>query len=131
MRGLLVITGVSLMASALIVLSMILTISVLYAAVSQKVIVITLVGGSAIAVIGIILVAVLAPDGGPTTVEDSIPPSRVQEQHYSWRMPPLGRLPPPQLTVPERLWLIVLRAYLVIAAGLVLVRIVVLAVRGG
>ena len=41
----------------------------------------------------------------------------------SWRMPPLAELPLLQLTLLNRTWLIVLRGYLVIAAGLVLVRI--------
>jgi hypothetical protein len=38
-------------------------------------------------------------------------------------MPPLHTLPPARLTVLSRTWLIVLRGYLIIAAGLVLVRI--------
>src|SRR5215471_3148513 len=42
----------------------------------------------------------------------------------TWRMPPLTELPPRQLTALHRVWLLVLRAYLIIAAGLVLVRII-------
>jgi hypothetical protein len=45
-------------------------------------------------------------------------------------MPPLEQLPPARLTSLERVWLIVLRAHLVIAGGLVLIRIVTLAVGG-
>jgi hypothetical protein len=45
-------------------------------------------------------------------------------------MPPLDQLPPARLTVLDRTWLIVLRGYLVIAAGLVLVRIVLLLTPG-
>jgi hypothetical protein len=45
-------------------------------------------------------------------------------------MPPVDRLPPPRLTMLERMWLSLLRVYLVIAAGLVLVRIVMLATVG-
>jgi hypothetical protein len=41
----------------------------------------------------------------------------------TWRMPPLSELAPAQLTVLNRIWLIVLRGYLLIGAGLVLVRI--------
>jgi hypothetical protein len=38
-------------------------------------------------------------------------------------MPPLDRLPPPRLTLMEKVWMGVLRGYLVVAGGLVLVRI--------
>jgi hypothetical protein len=38
-------------------------------------------------------------------------------------MPPLHRLPPARLTALSRTWLIVLRGYLIVAAGLVLLRI--------
>ena len=45
-------------------------------------------------------------------------------------MPPLDQLPPRRLGIGERIWLIVLRAYLFVAAGVVLVRIVSLATGG-
>ena len=48
----------------------------------------------------------------------------------TWRMAPLDELPPARLTVLDRTWLIVLRGYLVIAAGLVLVRIILLITPG-
>jgi hypothetical protein len=44
-----------------------------------------------------------------------------------WRMPPLDKLPPVYLTPLTRIWMIVLRGYLVVAGGLVLWRIVQLA----
>jgi len=43
-----------------------------------------------------------------------------------WRMPPLDKLPPARLSLAARIWMLVLRAYLVLAAGLVLIRIVTL-----
>jgi hypothetical protein len=45
-------------------------------------------------------------------------------------VPPLAELLPRQLTTLNRVWLVVLRAYLIVAAGLVLVRIVQLATGG-
>jgi hypothetical protein len=48
-----------------------------------------------------------------------------------WRMPPLDQLPRARLTPLVRLWLIILRFYLGFAAGMVLVRIVELALYGG
>jgi len=43
-------------------------------------------------------------------------------------MPALSELPPARLTLVSRVWMVVLRGYLVIAAGLVLLRIVQLAI---
>jgi hypothetical protein len=45
-------------------------------------------------------------------------------------MPPLEELTPARLSVLSRVWMIVLRGYLVVAGGLVLVRIVELALGG-
>jgi Mn2+/Fe2+ NRAMP family transporter len=48
----------------------------------------------------------------------------------TWRMPPLAQLRPRRLTTLNRVWLVVLRVYLIVAAGLVVVRIVTLATSG-
>ncbi|MBO0736257.1 MAG: hypothetical protein J2P48_06775 [Alphaproteobacteria bacterium] len=48
----------------------------------------------------------------------------------TWRMPSLTQLPARRLTALNRVWLVVLRAYLFVAAGLVLVRILTLATSG-
>jgi Mn2+/Fe2+ NRAMP family transporter len=47
-----------------------------------------------------------------------------------WRMPPLHRLPRARLSLSARCWMGVLRAYLLIAGGLILFRIVTLAIVG-
>jgi len=46
----------------------------------------------------------------------------------TWRMPPLDQLPPAKLSLAAKTWMGVLRLYLVVAGGLVLLRIVMLAV---
>lgn len=46
----------------------------------------------------------------------------------NWRMPSLDSLPPAKLTLLSRVWMLVLRGYLVIAAGLLLIKLVQLAV---
>lgn len=46
-------------------------------------------------------------------------------------MPPLGELPPAKLSTAARMWMGVLRVYLVVAGGMVLSRIVMLAVATG
>ncbi len=48
----------------------------------------------------------------------------------TWRMPPLRELPPLRMSRLTRLWMVVLRGYLVIAGGLMLVRIMQLALAG-
>jgi hypothetical protein len=47
-----------------------------------------------------------------------------------WRMPPLDQLPPARLSLASRIWMIVLRGYLIVAGGLVLFRIFQLATVG-
>ena len=49
----------------------------------------------------------------------------------TWRMPPLQKLPPASLSVAARIWMAALRLYLIVAGGLVLVRIVSLAIGTG
>jgi hypothetical protein len=49
----------------------------------------------------------------------------------NWRMPPLDRLPPAKLSLAAKTWMGALRLYLVMAGGLVLFRIVSLAVGNG
>ncbi|CCG41431.1 NRAMP family divalent metal transporter [Magnetospirillum molischianum] len=117
--------------AVLVMLSIILTSSVLFPDIGEDVILGILGGGS---IVGIIVALAswfwrrrrpvrrarqraLAPE------IDQIPPE-------FWQMPPLSELPPPRMSRLNRLWMGVLRAYLVLAAGLVLVRIVQLALSG-
>ena len=51
--------------------------------------------------------------------------------YNTWRMPSLASLPPAKLSLAAKAWMGILRLYLVVAGGLVLVRIVSLAIRGG
>ena len=54
-----------------------------------------------------------------------------QTERNIWRMPTLGELPPVKMTPLARLWMIVLLSYLLLAAGLVLLRIGRLAISSG
>jgi hypothetical protein len=106
---------------------MILTLAVLFPGVGEKTMVGILVAGSVVAV----LVAIGIKHLPAKAHQDSgLVASPSQHERYAWRMPPLNQLPPARLTPLERTWLIVLRLYLVVAAGLVLVRIVLLATVG-
>lgn len=71
-------------------------------------------GGTALAV------AAAAPAAEPID-----PASRAR-----WHMPPVDDLPPARLTPLARIWMIALRGYLIVAGGLVLLRIIELATVG-
>ena len=115
-RGLNLFTGMVI--AALVMLSIVLTASVLYPDISEHTILGILLGGTAFTLgIGAMLL-IAHPSRG----------DRVGRA--SWRMPPLDRLEPARLTLLARVWMIVLRLYLVLAGGLVLVRIVQLALAG-
>lgn len=45
----------------------------------------------------------------------------------TWRMQPISELAPAQISLLNRLWMIVLRAYLVVAAGMLIFKMVQLA----
>jgi Mn2+/Fe2+ NRAMP family transporter len=118
-RGLNLFTGSVI--AVLVMLSIILTASVLYPEMSGETIIATLVGGSLAA-----LVIYLTLGGIRPVFEAGAEPSD-RSLRNTWRMPPLSELPPRRLTALNRVWLFVLRAYLIVAGGLVLIRIVTLA----
>ena len=121
-RGLNLFTGSVI--AVLVMLSIILTASVLYPEISGETIIAVLVGGGLAA-----LVIYLTFGGIRPSVEATVEPAP-RSLRSTWRMPPLPELPPRQLTPLNRVWLLVLRAYLIVAAGLVLLRILTLATGG-
>jgi NRAMP (natural resistance-associated macrophage protein)-like metal ion transporter len=105
--------------AVLVALSVILTVSVLYPDISSGAILAILAGGVSVAAVGWLASTLIAK-------ERPAPVSRWGRAN--WRMPPLESLPPPRLTLMEKAWMTLLRGYLVIAAGLVLLRIAQLAI---
>jgi Mn2+/Fe2+ NRAMP family transporter len=110
--------------AVLVMLSIILTASVLFPDMGEDIMIGILAGGSALALLTAI--AVLALQRGKSAPKRTDDPAL----KWAWRMPPLDQLAPAQLTVLNRTWMIVLRTYLVVAAGLVLLRIFWLATAG-
>jgi len=106
--------------AALVTLSVILTASVLYPDIDGRMILATLATGGAVTVAGW---AALSLGRAKRT-----PVSTVGRVH--WRTPPLEVLARARMTVLEKAWMTVLRLYLVLAGGLVLARIVQLALAG-
>jgi len=121
-RGLNLFTGAVI--AVLVMLSIILTASVLYPEMSGETMIGVLVGGGLAALVIYLVVGGICP-----TDRVPVAPAR-QTRRDTWRMPPQAELPPRQLTTANRVWLIVLRAYLIVAAGLVLSRIFTLATGG-
>jgi Mn2+/Fe2+ NRAMP family transporter len=106
--------------AVLVMLSVILTASVLFPHITGNQILSVLGGGSTLGVA--VLIAMLLwrrRRGAPPMAAPAAPPS----ESATWRMPPLSELPRPELTILNRAFLTVLRVYLFIAGGLVLVRI--------
>ena len=114
--------------AVLVVLSMILTASVLFPdATNSKSILAMLIGGGVAALVLTVIIRVLGGNGGEPPAE----PAFAFADRASWRMPALERLPPARLSLGAKTWMGALRIYLVVAGGLVLVRIVSLAIHGG
>jgi Mn2+/Fe2+ NRAMP family transporter len=111
--------------AVLVMLSVILTASVLFPDMGENVILGVLAGGSILTIVTAIAVSAL---GRKTRDDKSVawdPALRL-----IWRMPPINELPLARLTLLSRIWMFVLRGYLLVAGGLVLFRIFQLATAG-
>ncbi|GAA4839993.1 divalent metal cation transporter [Saccharopolyspora rosea] len=106
--------------AVLVMLSTILTASVVFPGISSTAIVTVLLTGTVLAVAVAVAVAVHRHRHPPETGEVR----RDRERRATWRMPPLALLRRPELGIGRRLGLTVLRAYLVVAVGMVVVRVV-------
>ena len=109
----------------LVVLSIILTAATVYPDISGATIMKILVGGTLLAVAGYAATEFARQRRGATADEVAAPSkAALKTVRDTWRMPPLAELPKPNLTLAKRVWMGVLRAYLVIAVGLVIVKVV-------
>ena len=106
--------------AVLVMLSIILTASVLFPQITAAQI---------IAVLGVGATVAGAAAFGFLWRHRAAPPSpaMTRPERDGWRMAPLDELPPGHLTPLNRAWMVALRAYLVVAGGLLLVRIAQLA----
>ena len=108
--------------AVLLMLSIILTASVMFPEAASEKVILSILGGGGILGILVALGVLLAGEKDGRT---AIAPVDLASRG-TWRMLPLGELPPPRLSIAVKTWMLVLRAYLVLAAGLVLLRIVTL-----
>jgi len=117
--------------AVLVMLSIILTASVLFPGLDAHWIVGILVAGGILGILLTVGVKLFELSRRPADAWVKQKRARQKMDVYdNWRMPPLSELPPAQLSVLSRIWMIVLRGYLVVAGGLILVRIFELATAG-
>ena len=115
----------SVVIAVLVMLSIVLTVSVLFPSIDSAAILAILGGGSAL---GIIIALVML---GYRWAHPAPPrPRPDRSQRPNWRMPPLALLRRPELSMTRRVGLGVLRGYLLLAMVLVIVRVVQLALTG-
>ena len=113
--------------AVLVMLSVILTAAVLFPEISDEHILGVLIGGTLIGAVLAFGVKVYEQRKGiaVTPLEDL---KLTQDERDNWRMPAIDTLPAARLSLSSRMWMLVLRGYLVVAAGLLIVKLVILAV---
>ena len=113
--------------AVLVMLSVILTAAVLFPDISDEHILGVLIGGTLVGAVLAFGVKVYEQRKGI-----AIAPVEVlkltQDERDNWRMPAIDTLPAARLSLSSRMWMLVLRGYLVVAAGLLIVKLVILAV---
>ena len=77
------------------------------------------------------LVMMALSQNGKSAAADSQTSSVRAADRDAWRMSALASLPPAKLSLAAKTWMGILRLYLVVAGGLVLIRIVSLAIGQG
>jgi Mn2+/Fe2+ NRAMP family transporter len=113
--------------AALVILSVVLTVSVLFPDAANEQAILAILGGGVVVALAVALaILALSRNGGreaPAEESAAAPMAR-----NAWRMPPLDRLPPARLSLAAQAWMGALRLYLVVAVGMVLFRVVMLAI---
>ena len=107
----------------LVMLSVILTAATVFPDISGETIVAVLGGGTALGAVGFAGVMLLRRSRGETVAASPTSPDHLRALRAAWRMPALKALPPPSLSLSKRVWMVVLRGYLIVAVGLVAVKV--------
>jgi len=110
-----------LIVAVLVLLSVVLTASVLWPDMSGETIIDILVGGGVLGAIMVLAAHVVR------LRKEADAPSKHKHSHkdiLNWRMPPLDQLKPMVLSTNNKVWMVVLRGYLVIAVVMVIYKVV-------
>jgi Mn2+/Fe2+ NRAMP family transporter len=113
----------------LVMLSMVLTAATVFPDISGETIIASLGLGTALGAVGFAAIAVLRRwRAEPGAAGNRIDPDRLRTLRATWGMPPLDTLAPAALSLSKRIWMIVLRAYLVAAVAMVAFKVIQVAV---
>ena len=115
--------------AVLVILSIILTAATVFPDISGQAIIDILAGGIGIALAGYAAIELVRRRTPVATDRDPDAAAARREARAEWRMPALDELAPPRLTLSTRVWMGALRVYLVVAVGLVIVKVVQIAIR--
>ncbi|GAC1524420.1 MAG: divalent metal cation transporter [Chloroflexota bacterium] len=110
--------------AVLVMLSIILTASVLLDGITDSQILGILGGGVATAIVSVLGIKIFERSRG---ISRSVEEVNDRSTRATWRMPPLSELPAAQIGLLNRLWMGILRVYLVIAAAMLIFKMVQLA----
>jgi Mn2+/Fe2+ NRAMP family transporter len=113
--------------AVLVILSIILTVSVLFPDETNDQVILGIMGGGGVVAAALVIMA-LSQNGGGASLAEDVAASMSRD---SWRMPPLDQLAPAKLSLAAKTWMGALRLYLIVAVALVLFRVVMLAVGQG
>jgi Mn2+/Fe2+ NRAMP family transporter len=109
----------------LVMLSMILTIATVFTDISGGTILAILGGGTVLGIVGFAALAWTGRGGfARPTANGPALQACLRATRTTWRMPPLETLPPPRISLGKRVWMGILRAYLLAAVALVVVKVV-------
>ena len=110
--------------AVLVMLSVVLTASVLFPDITDIHILVILGAGVAVTVISAVVVRMYERSRGLTAPKG---PVFIPAMRKTWRMPPIDQLKPTQISLLSRLWMTVLRGYLVVAGGMLVFKMIQLA----
>ncbi|NNM99487.1 MAG: divalent metal cation transporter [Candidatus Eremiobacteraeota bacterium] len=110
--------------AALLMLSVVLTAATLFPAIDAIQILSILGVGALLTVVAGVWMAFAPSDPNDDMVYD-------RSMRHDWQMPPLASLPKVRLTPLSRVWLMILRVYLILAVGLVVFRVAAIALHRG
>jgi Mn2+/Fe2+ NRAMP family transporter len=114
--------------AVLVILSIILTVSVLFPDATNEQVILGIMGGGGVVAAALVIMA-LSQNGGSASLAEDVAAAAMSRD--TWRMPPLDQLAPAKLSLAAKTWMGALRLYLIVAVALVLFRVVMLAVGHG